>query len=428
MLYDSVTDYAELEPEDLLVATAGMTVEAAAALLYSWAFWRRPEQAMPPGEWAVWLICAGRGFGKTRTGVEAVRELVDINAGCRVALVGPTSADCRDVMIEGESGLLAIYPPEERPIYQPSKRKVTFRNGAQAFVYSAEEPERLRGPQHHFAYCDEIAVYGDLKTLWDNLKFGLRLGETPRIVATTTPRPLPFLRDLARDTGTHTTRGTTYANAAHLPPAFLAELDRVYTGTTIGRQELLGELLEEAEGALWRRSQIEAKRVRAAPELTRIVVAIDPATTSGENSDECGIVAAGVGVDGEGYVLSDGTCRLPPDQWAARAVNMFDTLDADKIIAETNNGGDLVESVIRTVRRNVSYEKVSASRGKVTRAEPVAALYEQGKVHHVGMFAALEEEMVNFVPGQMTKSPNRADALVWALTFLMLKKSSGRAW
>jgi phage terminase large subunit-like protein len=276
--------------------------------------------------------------------------------------------------------------------------------------------------------CDEIAAYPDPKAVWDLLLPGLRLGRNPRRIVSTTPKPLKFLHDLIADPGTRVSRQRTWDNRANLPDAYIAELQRIYGGTRIGRQELEGELLDEAEGALWRRARLDDLRVRTAPELVRVVVAIDPAVTSGENSDESGIVAAGMDAVGDGYVLADKSCRLPPDQWASRAISLFDALSGDRIIAETNNGGDLVESVLRTIRRSISYEKITASRGKVVRAEPVAALYEQGRVHHVGAFPELEDEMVNFVPGQLAKSPNRADALVWALSWLLLRpRSQGRA-
>lgn len=390
-------------------------------LMYCWPLWSRTEQEWPAGDWRTWLIMAGRGAGKTRTGAETVRQVVERAPGQRIALVGPTAGDCREVMVEGESGLLSVFPPKQRPIYEPSKRRVTFHNGSRAFLYSAEEPERLRGPQHHWGWCDEIATYPKIKELWSNLQFGLRLGNDPRVLATTTPRPSKWLRQLLNDAGTIVSRGSTFDNAANLPAAQLAEFRRVYGGTRIGRQELEGELLEESEGALWTRDTIERARVRSAPELVRIVIAIDPATTSGEGSDDTGISAFGVGADGDGYVLADDTCHLPPAQWAARSVMLFDRFEADKVIGEANNGGDMVEQTIRTDRKNIPYEKVHASRGKVARAEPVAALYEQGKIHHVGQFAALEDEMVNFVPGQLKRSPNRVDALVWGASYLMLK-------
>lgn len=414
--------------EEVRAVALSMSEDEARALWYDWGAWARPEQMLPAGDWLTWLVLAGRGFGKTRSGAEAVRAIVCREPGIRIALIGPTAADCRDVMVEGESGIKSVFPNDETPEYLPSKRLLRFHNGALGFVYSAEEPERLRGPQHHYAYCDELAVYPDPEALWDNLQFGLRLGTRPRVIVTTTPKPLPFLKKLIAEPSTVVTRGSTFDNNANLPAATLDYFRRVYGGTRIGRQELNGEVLDEAEGALWRRTIIDQTRVRTAPDMQRIVIAIDPAVTSGENSDETGIVAAGLGIDGEAYVLADKTCKLPPDQWASRAISLFDALEGDRVIAETNNGGDLVESVLRTVRRNIAYEKITASRGKVVRAEPVAALYEQGRVHHVGAMPDLEDEMVNFVPGALVKSPNRADALVWAISYLMLKpRPQGRA-
>jgi phage terminase large subunit-like protein len=410
-----------LTAEDIREAIAIMTEGEARELLYDWDMWARPEQLMPAGDWRVWLIMAGRGFGKTRTGVEAVRKLVNRQPDQRIALVAPTSADCRDVIVEGESGLLNVFPESERPLYEPSKRRITFANGSFATLYSAEEPERLRGPQHNHAYLDEIAVYPEQQLLWDNLMFGLRLGTDPRIIATTTPRPSKFLSSLIASPGTVMSRGSTFENAANLAAPILAEYARIYSGTRIGRQELEGELLEDVEGALWNRTQLDALRVRTAPELTRVVVAIDPAVTSNSDSDDCGITGCGLGVDGQGYLLRDASCHVSPDTWAKRAVDLFDALEADRIIAETNNGGDLVESVIRTIRRNIPFEKVHASRGKVARAEPIAALYEQARIHHVGAFRELEDEQITFVPGALPKSPNRVDALVWGFSYLMLK-------
>jgi phage terminase large subunit-like protein len=418
----------DITVEEARAVALSLTEDDARQLWYDWPSWARGEQTMPQGDaWRTWLLLGGRGSGKTRPCAEAVRVWArDPNAV--IALIGPTSADVRQVMIEGESGILNVCPPEERPRWQPSVRRLVFPSGASAFTYSAEEPERLRGPQHSHCWCDEIAAYPDPKAVWDLLLPGLRLGRNPQRIVSTTPKPLKFLHDLIADPGTVVGRMKTWDNRANLPPAYIDELKRIYGGTRIGRQELEGELLDEAEGALWKRSRIDDLRVRTAPELTRIVVAIDPAVTSGPDSDECGIIAAGIGTDGEGYVLADKTSRLPPDGWAHRAVSLFDQVEADRIIAEVNNGGDLVESVIRTVRRNIPYEKISASRGKVVRAEPVAALYEQGRVHHCGAFPELEDEMVNFVPGALSKSPNRADALVWAITWLMLKsRGQGRA-
>ncbi|HET9412876.1 MAG TPA: terminase family protein [Pseudolabrys sp.] len=417
-----------LTAADVRAAALEMSEAEAQALLYDWRMWARPEQVMPEGNWRTWLIKAGRGFGKTRSGAEAVREIVTADPNARVALVAPTAADARDVMIEGESGLLNVFPPGERPEYFPSKRRLQFTNGALGFVYSAERADRLRGPQHSGAWLDEIAVYDDIDALWSNLVFGLRLGADPRIIATTTPRPMKFLRDLIADRGTVVTSGSTFANRANLPASSLAEFERIYGGTRIGRQELEGELLEEAEGALWSRARIEELRVKSAPELVRIVIPIDPSTTSGPESDECGIVPVGLGVDGHGYVLADRSGRMSPDDWISRAVATYDQLDGDRIICEANNGGDLIESLLRTQRRNISYERVHAARGKLTRAEPVAALFEQGKVHMVGAFPALEDELTNYVAG-MSQSPNRLDSMVWGLSYLMLKpKLTGKVF
>jgi phage terminase large subunit-like protein len=338
-----------------------------------------------------------------------------------MALVGPTASDVRDVMIEGESGLLAISPPWNRPRYEPSKRRLTWPNGAMATTYSAEEPERLRGPQHDGAWCDELAAWRYAET-WDMLMFGLRLGRDPRAIVTTTPRPVKLLRELLALDTTTKTGGSTYENRANLAPAFLDQIIRRYEGTRLGRQELNAELLDDVEGALWTRAMIDGARTAEAPDLARVVVAIDPATTATEDSDETGIVVAGRGVDGRFYVLDDCSCRLTPDGWATRAVGAFDRYEADRIIGEVNNGGDLVESCIRHAAsarsRHIAYAKVHASRGKLVRAEPIAALYEQGRVSHVGSFPALEDQLCSWVPGSHDGSPDRMDALVWALTEL----------
>lgn len=390
-------------------------------LLYEWRFWARPNQ-LPPENWRhVWLILAGRGFGKTRTGAETVRWLVETGQAKRIALVAPTAADARDVMVEGESGILAVSRPDFKPEYEPSKRRITWPNGAVAYTYSAEEPDRLRGPQHDFAWCDELAAWKYPDDTWDNLIFGLRLGDNPRVVVTTTPKPIPLVRKLVNDPETVVTRGSTYENAANLPPSFLKEIRDKYEGTRLGRQEIFAEILDDVPGALWTRSMLDDLRVKKAPELVRVVVAIDPAVSSGEDSDETGIIVAGKGADGHGYVLDDLTCRMSPDGWATRAVNAYYKHEADRIVAEVNNGGDLVEATIRTVDRKIPYKAVRASKGKRTRAEPIAALYEQGKIHHVGSFPLLEDQMCNFTPDGYDGSPDRVDALVWALTELMLK-------
>jgi phage terminase large subunit-like protein len=411
---------AALTPVQRAAALAGLSADEIDALLFDWeGVWARPEQVPPDdGEWSVFLYLAGRGAGKTRAAAEWVRRQAHRFPGCRIAVVARTAADVRDVCIEGESGLLAIHPPADVPLYEPSKRRLTWRNGSQATCYSADEPDLLRGPQHHFAWADELATWQRLDEAWANLQLGLRLGERPRCMVTTTPRPLPLLRDLLRRPSTIVRRGSTFDNAANLAPSALAEFRARYEGTRIGRQELHGELLDDVPGALWTRAMLDDNRVTAAPDLVRVVVAVDPAVTSGENSDETGIVVAGRADTGHLYVLADRSCRLTPDGWARRVVSAFDEWKADRIIGETNNGGDLIEQTIRTVRASIPFTKVTATRGKRVRAEPIAALYEQGRVHHVGAFPELEDQACTFAPDQVVGSPDRLDALVWALTDL----------
>lgn len=410
----------------------GKVPKVAPTTVSPWRSFARPKQIAPEGDWRVWLVQAGRGFGKTRVGAEWICE--QIQAGKRrLALVAPIAADCRDVMVEGESGILAVCSGEVKgpdgkavgvkhpigmPLYEPSKRRLTWPNGAIATTYSGEEPERLRGPQHDSAWCDEIGAWKYPTDVWDMLMFGLRLGDNPRVCATTTPRPIQLIRDLLKAPSTIVVRGATSENAENLAPQFLEQIVGKYKDTRLGRQELEGELLDDVPGALWQRAQLDALRVDAAPELIRVVVAIDPAMTSGEKADETGIVAAGKGVDDHWYVLADRSCRDTPDGWGRRAVGLHKEMTGDRIVAEVNNGGEMVEHVLRTIDSEIPYKAVHASRGKRVRAEPIAALYEQGKVHHVGGFTALEDQMCNFVPDDYDGSPDRVDALVWALTEL----------
>ncbi len=375
----------------------------------------------------MWLLLAGRGFGKTRTGAEWVRERVKAGAK-RIALVAETAADARDVMVEGESGLLSVCWEGDvtrrgatlgRPLYEPSKRRVSWANGTVATTYSAEEPDQLRGPQHDTAWADELAKWR-YEEAWDNLMLGLRLGDDPRSVVTTTPKPTRLLRRLIGDSRVRVTRGSTFDNRAHLPRAFLDGVVALYGGTRIGRQELMAEMLEEAAGALWRRAEIEALRVDRAPELKRIVVAIDPAVSAGEGADETGIVVAGYGFDEKGYVLEDLSGRYTPADWAKRAIEAFHRWRADRLIGEVNNGGEMIEHTLRAVDRGIAYRAVRASRGKQARAEPIAALYERARVHHVGALPQLEDQMVSWEPLGSERSPDRVDALVWALSELML--------
>ena len=395
---------------------------------HDWELWARHSQLPPDGDWRVWLLLAGRGFGKTRTGAELVRARIAARRARHVALVAPTAADARDVMVEGESGLLAIASAHNRPHYEPSKRRLTWPNGAIATTYSADEPERLRGPQHDFAWCDELAAWR-YPAAWDMLMFGLRLGRDPRAVVTTTPRPTALIKALLADPHVAVTRGRTAENAENLAPAFLDQIVRRYQGTRLGRQELEAEMLEDAAGALWSRALIEAARVTQVPALRRVVVAIDPAAGSGEHSDETGIVVAGRDEAGHGYVLADLSGRYAPTEWAKAAVAAFRAHEADRVVAEVNNGGEMVEATLRVVDPAVPFGAVRASRGKVARAEPVAALYEQGRVHHQGAFPALEDQMCGFVHdfdrATAGYSPDRVDALVWALTELMVRPPAG---
>lgn len=325
-------------------------------------------------------------------------------------------------MIEGESGILAVSHPAFRPTYEPSKRRLTWPNGAVAITYGAESPDQLRGPQQCAAWADEVAKW-KYEEAWDNLMFGLRLGLNPQCVATTTLKPKKWIKRIIDAPTTVVTSGSSYENKHNLAPGFFSDILSKYEGTRLGRQEIYGEYLDDVPGALWTRKQIDELRVKSAPDMQRIVVAIDPAMTSGEDADETGIVVAGKGADGHGYVLKDLTCRMSPDGWAKRAVNAYQEFKADRIIAEVNNGGDLVENVLRGYDRNVSYKAVHASRGKRVRAEPVSSLYEQGKIHHVGAFDALEDQMCSFTPDGFDGSPDRVDALVWALTELMVDKN-----
>ncbi len=396
------------------------------ALLDDWSMWARPEQLAPAKladgrDWRVWLLLAGRGFGKTRSGAEWVRAQVEHRTARRIALVAPTARDARLVMAEGQSGLLAVAPPDQRPVFEASKRQLLWPNGAVATLFSADEPDRLRGPQFDAAWCDELAAWR-YPAAWDMLMMGLRLGENPRAVATTTPKPVALIRTLLASPDCVVTRGTTRENAANLAPGFLTAILKQYEGTRLGRQELDAELLDDMPGALWSRDAIEQARVDVAPELRRIVVAIDPAASASADADETGIIVAALGQNGAGYVLDDLSGRFSPHDWAARAIDAYRAHRADRIVAEVNNGGAMVEATLRVLDAGISYRPVHASRGKLARAEPVAALYLQGRVHHVGAFPALEDQMCAFTGGPLSHaaSPDRVDALVWALSELML--------
>lgn len=432
-------------PKDKRAAfVAGLSDLEAAILLADWQVWARDDQLPPAGDWRNWLILAGRGWGKTRTGAETVRAWAEAGIG-PIALVARTAADARDVMVEGPAGLLAISPAWFRPTYEPSKRRLTWPNGVVATTFSADEPDLLRGPQHAAGWLDELAAWSSLEDALSNFEFGLRLGDRPRVVITTTPRPLPALRRLMRDPRTVVTRGRTMDNAANLAADFIAAIEAKYAGTRLGRQELEGELLEDVPGALWTRDMIEAAKTGERFELEafdRIVVAIDPSGSSGQDEgDRQGIVAAGrLKATKRFVVLADWSCKLRPEGWSRRAARLFTELKADRLVAEKNFGGDMVAALFRRMTDDDGQpidvppvKLVTASRGKAVRAEPISALYEQGRVVHAPMIAApddvrplghgfpeLEDELANFTRDGFVGdgSPDRADALVWALTEL----------
>ena len=406
-------------------------------LAWHWRLWARAEQIAPPGDWRIWLIMAGRGFGKTRAGAEWVREIAGTHPDARIALVGASLGETRAVMIEGESGILATSPPRRRPRFEPSLRRLTWPNGAQAVIYSALEPESLRGPQHSHAWCDEIAkwsnVGGKAEKAWSNLLLGLRLGELPQLLATTTPRAVTLLRRILKEDGLHLTKGSTYDNADNLPERFISDVRSTFGKSMLGRQELDGELIEDIAGALWTRGLIESRReADATPQLVRTVIGVDPPASA--NGDACGIVVAGLGEDGIAHVLADASVETPsPERWANAVADTARIWQADRVVAEANQGGAMVESVLRAADLSLPIRLVHASKGKVARAEPVAALYESGRVRHVGMFPDLEDELCGLTIGGgyegPGRSPDRADALVWALTELMLRPPARpRVW
>jgi phage terminase large subunit-like protein len=393
-----------------------------AELEYKWPFWRRDNQRPPAGDWRVWMMLAGRGFGKTRTGAEWVRAMAEADGDLRIALVGATLNEARSIMVEGQSGLLAISPPCAGLSFEPSLRRLRWANGATATLYSAGEPESLRGPEHHIAWCDEIGKWDRAVESWNMLDMTLRLGNAPQIVATTTPRQMPLIRRLMAEPGVAITRGTTQDNRLHLAEGWRIAMEQLYAGTRLGRQELEGQLIEDLDGALWTRAMIDRCRVKTVPGMKRVVIGVDPPASSG--GDACGIVVVGLGEDDQAYVLADCSVEgASPEGWARAVANAAHAWQADRIVAERNNGGDMVESTLRAADCFMPVKAVFASHGKVTRAEPVVALYERGRVYHVGAFPALEDELCGFVRGGYEgpgRSPDRGDACIWALTELML--------
>ena len=431
-----VMDLETPQLQKLLEELKKVEPEEALRLMYDWKFWARPNQLAPEpdqpcmskacdcnGNWRTWLILAGRGWGKTRAGAEWVNEQVREKRYGRFHLVGATASDVRDIMVEGPSGVIPISHPDERPQYRPTKRAVEWPNGARALCFSAEEFERLRGEQCEAAWADELAAWR-YDEAWTQLMLGLRLGMDPRVIVTTTPRPTSRIKKLMTSKSTHLTHGITWENVDNLAATFTDEITREYEGQLIGRQELYAEILSDAEGALWKRELLEKTRIEDAsrvPAFKRIVIAIDPAVSMRAESSETGIIVCGQGVDDHAYVIEDLSGRYRVEDWARVAVKAYYRHEADRIIAEKNMGGDMVETTIRVVDESVPIKLVHASRGKYTRAEPIAAAYERGVVHHIGYYDKLEEQMCMWVPGD--PSPDRLDALVWGMTeFVVAKK------
>ena len=405
-------------------------------LEHDWSFWGRPNQQLTDEDWFVWLILAGRGWGKTRTAVECISQMLrgktplsaPSNAPEVMSIIADSPFDMRQYTIEGPSGFMNVGPPDYRPLHEPSKKTLTWPNGAKALLFSSEDPEALRGASGSFFWWDELAKSRYAKAGWSNMLFGMREGN-PRGIVTTTPRPIALIRDLLKRTSTKVTIGSTFDNRENLSPIFYREVIEPLQGTRLGRQEINAEILDDVPGALWTTAMIEATRLTGdLPDMARIVVALDPSGTGGDpdsQADSVGIVVAGKGIDGRAYILADRTCDLSPAGWGARAVDAYDEFKADKLIAERNYGGAMVEHVIRTVDPSVNYGEVVASRGKVVRAEPVAALYEQGRVGHVAGLELLEAQMMSMSKDGYAAegSPDRLDAAVWALTELMLDGS-----
>lgn len=421
--------------EDVSSILSQLPPAKAAELLYTWEFWARPQQIAPEGDWNTWFINAGRGFGKTRAGVEWVRSKVKSGAK-RIAAIAATNSDIERVMVNGESGFLARCWSGDKtnkgvvmgkPVWSPTKRLLTWENGAYVQFFSAEEPERLRGPQFEACWCDELAAWNRDRDTWDMLQFTLRLGKHPQVCVTTTPKPTKLVRDIMKNPKTVVTYGSTFDNSANLAATYLEAVKTQYEGTRLGRQELYAEVLDEASGALWSRELLSQCEVEVddplefSQTLNRVVVSVDPAVSANSESDMTGIVVAGQDVNGVCYILQDATDRYTPEGWAAKAVELYNLYGADRIVAERNQGGEMVRYTFKSVDETIPIKLVHASRGKFARAEPVSALYERGRVKHVKGLDALEDQMVQWCPLGSIGSPDRLDAMVWAVTELALK-------
>lgn len=435
----SLRDFLSGLPEsELEVFLDKLSQNAILALPWLFEHWAISGHQLPPeGDWITWVVLGGRGAGKTRAGSEWIRRQVegarpmDPGACSRVALIGETLDEAREVMVFGESGIMKCSPPDRRPTWNSGRRQLTWPNGASAQIFSASDPEALRGPQFDCAWCDELAKWRKAHETWDMLQFGLRLGSRPRQIVTTTPRNSSLLKTLLEEDSTVMTHAPTSANSMHLASGFLESVTRKYGNSRLGRQELEGELLMDHDGALWTHDTLEAAKQLPEKDLSRIVVAVDPPVTSGERSDECGIIVAGVNRDGSpqdwtAEIILDGSLSgASPMSWATKAVDLYHQFRADRLIAEVNQGGDLVSTLIRQVDGTVAFRAVRASQGKTARAEPVAALYEQNRVRHRRQFPQLEDQLVAMtLEGYQGRgSPDRADALVWAITDLMIDPS-----
>lgn len=448
----------DLDPDDREKVLGSMSQDDAERILREWKLWARPKQLAPPGTWRAWLRMAGRGEGKTRSGAEWVHEKARTSKTGRGALIAPTYSDARDVMIEGVSGLLETAPRGFAPVFEPSRWRLIYPNGVRVKVFSAEKPNRLRGPQHEFIWIDEVAAFQYPREVYDMAMFGLRIGPNPQCMITTTPKPIELLVDLTsravmctelrtarpgdeilqRAIGVALSAGTTYENRANLAASWFSDIISRYEGTRLGDQELLALLLTDVPGALWNTELLQRNRIvpldaqgkvvdvkdaigSILPDMHRIVVAIDPPARSKGTVSEAGIVAAGRGMNKHGYVLADRSGVMSPEKWARTAIDLYYELEADRIIAEINNGGEMVEHTIKSVDPKVPVKVVTATRGKMVRAEPIAAFDEQGKIHHVGTFGAMESQMCTWVPDSGLASPDRMDARVWALSDLMLR-------
>jgi phage terminase large subunit-like protein len=418
-----------------------LTDEQLEWLMWDWKFWARPKQLPPDGDWSTWVIRAGRGFGKTRSGTGWVHDRAMEHPGRWIAFLARTPADARDYMIDGPGGILKNTPPWERPYYEPSKRRIVWPNGSWATIYSDEEPDQTRGFSGDTAWLDEFGKFKHAQECWENLNFGMRevSGDQPRRIITTTPRPIAILKKIEGQSSTVVTVGTSHENRSNLDPTWYKDVILKYEKTRLGRQEVMAEILDDVPGALWTRAMLDEAKIEATeekpvtlPSMQRIVVGVDPSGASGDpedDSDSIGIVVAGKGIDGNAYILDDFTCSMSPEGWGRKTVDAYLKWSADRVVGEKNYGGDMVRFVIQTAskgRTAVSYKDVNASRGKVVRAEPVSALYEQGRVKHAGHFPELEDQMVSFThSGFLGKgSPDRVDAAVWAITDLMLGEES----